>query len=154
MATFGTFANGVSLKAVELNDFLVWTSFTPVLRQSATVATVASGRVGRYASVNKLIYVNYNMQANGAGTASNRFEVDLPLTAVSSSGRVAGFGVFFDASSSTIYQIIPVLVSTTRFAFITSSATSLTSYLGTTNGPAITLAVSDQLQFSVVYEAA
>jgi hypothetical protein len=39
-------------------------------------------------------------------------------------------------------------------AFISSFATSLTTYVGMTNGPALTLASGDDIQTTIVYEAA
>lgn len=152
MATYGTFVNGVSLKAAEVNDFFVWTTFTGVLKQPGTLST--SNNVCRYARVNDLVHVSYWFIALSAGTASNSVEVNLPITAATTSSRTVGFGSIRDDSTSTTYNVVPVLNSTTTVRFLTSSATSLTSYFGLTNGPAITLASGDSLTFSVVYEAA
>lgn len=152
MATYGTFVDGVSLKSSEVNDFLVWTTFTGVVKQPGTLST--SSNVCRYAKVNKLIHVSFSFAIISNGTASNRVEVNLPVAAVSTSARSIGFGEIVDFSTSTRYNVIPVLNSTTTVVFLTSSATSLTTYFGLTNGPAITLASSDVLQFSIVYEAA
>lgn len=151
MATYGTFVDGVSLKASEVNDFFVWTTFTGVLKQGVTVAT--SSNASRYARVNDLIHVCYSLKSGGLGT-TGAIEVDLPITAVSAAARTVGFGIFFDSDTSTTYSIVPALNSTTTVRFLTSSATSLTSYLGLANGPLITLANNDELQFSIVYEAA
>lgn len=153
MATYGTFVNGVSLKAAEVNDFFAWTTFTGVLKQSNTVG--ASTNRCRYAKVNKLIHVTFNFTTNGPGTAGNAVEVNLPFNAASASARVSGIGIITDQSTLTSYTVIPVLNSTSTVRFLTSSATSLTSYFGLTNGPAITLANDgDRVNFSMVYEAA
>ena len=152
MATYGTFVDGVSLKASEVNDFFVWTTFTGVVKQSVTLST--STNVCRYARVNDLIHVTYRFTISTAGTASNSVEVNLPIAAVSTSARSVGFGSISDSSTSTTYYVVPVLNSTTTVRFLTSTATSLTSYFGLTNGPAITLASGDAMLFSIVYETA
>ena len=153
MATYGTFVDGVSLKAAEVNDFFVWTSFTGVVKQNKTVG--ASTNRCRYAKVNKLIHVTYNFAFNDFGNAGFAVEVNLPFNAPSSSSRVVGFGTMSDASTLTSYELVPVLSSTTAVRFLTSTATSLTSYFGLTNGPAITLdSDNDSINFSIVYETA
>jgi len=152
MATYGTFANGVSLKAAEVNDFFVWTSFTPLARQSVTFSYSAG--IGRYAKVNKLVHAVCYFRVTSAGTPGNALECDLPVTAATTSMRTVGWGIIGDDSTSTFYNVYPVLSSTTRVRFLTSSATSLTSYFGLTNGPAITFASNDSAEFHIVYEAA
>ena len=152
MATYGTFVDGVSLKASEVNDFFQWTTFAGVIKQLGSVSS--SQNRCRYARVNKLIHASFNFPLNGTGTAGNRVEVDLPIAAASTSARTIGFGSIFDTSTSTRYDVVPLLNSTTTVVFLTTSATSLTSYFGLTNGPAITLAVDDSVTFSIVYEAA
>jgi hypothetical protein len=153
MATYGTFVDGVSLKAAEANDFLSWVSFTP----SATQGGAAIGvdvAIGRYAVVNKLVMCHFVIDFNGTGVAGNRIEVTLPITALSSSARVIGTGYFWDASATDIIRAVPLQYSTTKVAFLTNTGTSLTSYLGTTNGPAVTIADNDFLSALIFYEAA
>jgi hypothetical protein len=152
MATYGTFVDGVSLKAAEVNDFFIWTTFTGVPKQSVNLST--SVNVCRYARVNDLIHVCYSFGIESAGTASNAVEVNLPVTAATTSSRTVGFGLIIDNSTSINYNVVPILNSTTTVRFLTSSATTLTSYFGLANGPAITLASGDVLRFSVVYKAA
>jgi hypothetical protein len=153
VATFGTFVDGVSLKASELNDFFISTSVVPTLRQNVTITGIAGNSIS-YFVVNKVVYGFFRAGGNSAGTAGNRIEVDLPVTAASSSVRVIGSGFFRDASPVSVRVVRIVQVSTTRMAFLTDTATSLTSYLGTTNGPAVTLAANDYVCGSFVYEAA
>ena len=152
MATYGTFVNGVSLKAAEANDFLKWTAFTGVLKQSVTLGT-GTNRC-RYARVNDLVIVSMYFTVLGAGTANNRIEINLPITASTTSSRTIGFGSLRDQSALTTYLAVPVLNSTTTMVFLSSSATSLTTYVGMTNGPALQLAADDQVQTTIVYEAA
>jgi hypothetical protein len=153
MATYGTFVDGNVLTAAEANDFLASTTVTPVVRQNATM-TLSEG-VGRRYRVNDLVYYTFTCTISGGSpTAGTRIEVDLPITAVSDTQRSIGVGFFIDNSPSSYILTRIVKVSTTRMAFLTATSTSLTSYLGTTNGPAITLAASDAIQGFVVYEAA
>lgn len=144
--------DGVSLKASEANDFFKWTSFTTVCRQSNAIT--ADQSFGKYAQVNKTVIYVFRFRAGGAGTAGNRIEIDLPVTAASSSVRVIGSALFNDQSASDWITCNAVQFSTTRLAFLTNTGTSLTSYLGTTNGPAITVAINDFLGGVVSYEAA
>lgn len=156
MATFGTFVDGATLKAAELNDLLKPTSFTPVLRQSNTVTTQATQRVGLYQVVNKLVFVQVNavVNAGSSGTANNRIEVDLPVTAAANSVRVIGCGYIEDDSAADVFRVAVVQVSTTRVAFLAEASTSLSTYVGQTGGPTLTLAELDSVGFSIVYEAA
>jgi hypothetical protein len=154
MATYGTFVDNVSLKAAEANDFFDWVDFTPVLKQNVTVSTNTVGRVARYARVNKLIIVNIVASCTSAGTANNAIEINLPVTASSSSMRVVGSGAFQDASPSGFVLSVAVLNSTTTCRFLSDQGTSLTSYVGLTGAPGLTLAGSDVIRFSLMYETA
>jgi hypothetical protein len=153
VATFGTFVDGVSLKASELNDFFASKVIVPTLRQGVTITGIQGNNIFYYV-VNKVVYGFFTVGGNSAGTAGTRIEVDLPVTATSSSVRVIGSGFFRDASPVSVRVVRIVQVSTTRMAFLTDTATSLTSYLGTTNGPAVTLAANDYVCGSFVYKAA
>jgi hypothetical protein len=154
MATYGTFVDDVSLKASEANDFLSWVNFTPVLRQSVTVSTFTTGRIARYAQVNKLVIVQFYLLITGAGTPNNAIEMNLPVTASSSSIRVVGSAWFLDGSVSDVINCVPVLNSTTTFRFLANAGTSLTSYVGLTGAPSLTLASNDFFQGYLMYEAA
>lgn len=152
MATYGTFVDGVSLKASEANDFFAWTVFTPVLRQSNVVTLTQA--IGQYARVNSVVIASFFVRAGGNGTSNNRIEIDLPVAAASTNRRIIGCGHVVDANLSDYFLISAVQYSTTRVAFLSNTGTSLTSYVGTTNGPAMTLANDDRIQCLLVYEAA
>lgn len=164
MATFGTFVNGVSLKATELNDLLKGTSFTPVIRQSNVVdplgPTANDAPYGTYFRVNQFILYCFRFRSSdtsGSGTAGNVILLDLPVTAASSSMRVIGSGYYFDNNAvapNRFFHTRIVQYSTTRAAFMTGSATSLTTYLGQTNGPALTVQPSDIFAGILMYKAA
>lgn len=162
MATFGTFVDDVSLKASELNGFLKPTLSVPVLRQSNVIlpqpANSVSAPYGVYFQVNKLVIYVWRFQSNdssGTGTGGNAIELDLPVTAASNSVRVIGSGFYVDLGAvPPFFRMSVVQFSTTKARFITGSATSLTSYLGLTNGPALTVANGDRFNGMIVYEAA
>ena len=154
VATYGTFVDNTTLKASELNDFFKRVSFTPVVRQPSSVATSTSNRSGTYFQVNKLVLCFIDFNVSGAGTSSNRIELDLPVTAASNSVRVIGSGYFFDTSIDDIRRLAVVQYSTTRAALITGAATSPTAYFGATNGPNTALASNDDIYVKMVYEAA
>jgi hypothetical protein len=154
MATYGTFVDNVSLKAVEVNDFLVWKSFTPVLKQNVTVQTRTFQRVAEYAQVNKLIVVIFSLRIDSSGTANNSIEINLPVTASSASMRVIGRFTFRDQSATDDILAVPVLNSTTTFRFLANAGTSLTSYVGLTGAPGLTLAIDDSINGYLMYEAA
>ena len=158
MATYGTFADGVPLKASELNSLLKWASFSGTTRQSVTLNKGPIG-LSRYATVNKTVFVAYHAVFFSDGTEDNPLEVDLPITAATSNIRVVGSGYFNDLSfDGIIYNLRPVLSSTTTLQFLSNTGTSLTSRFGVNpdvrvSGSAIS-EVGDALSFGIMYEAA
>jgi heme O synthase-like polyprenyltransferase len=122
------------------------------LRQSNVVSL--NQAIGQYARVNDVVIAAIFVQANASGTSNNRIEIDLPVAAASTNRRVIGNGAVRDASLSDFLLVSAVQYSTTRVAFFTNASTSLTTYLGQTGGPTLTLANSDSVQCLLVYEAA
>lgn len=153
MATYGTFADGVSLKAAEANDFFKWTSFTPVVKQSNTVST-SGVSLGKYAKVNKLVVVYIDLRIISSGSSNQPIEVDLPVAASSSSIRVIGTARFFDLSVGNLFLAVPVLNGVNTLRFLSNTSTSLTTFVGLTNGPALTLASGDTIFMRLMYETA
>lgn len=154
MATFGTFVDGVSLKASEMNSLLASVQSLPVIRQPGIIAA-SSAQLGRYYIVNKLVFYNFSWSTNSNGTANNRIELDLPVTAASNSIRVIGSAYYVDSGASPLYYRVAIVqYSTTRAAFLSETTTSLTTYLGQTNGPGFTLGAGDAITGTIVYEAA
>lgn len=154
MATYGTFVDGVSLKAAEANDFLKWTSFSPSVFQGVNPGTKGA-TFGKYARVNKfvLVIIYLEIAGSGSGAGVHPVQVDLPLAASSSSMRVIGRATFFDFSTD-YFNAFPVLNSTTTCTFLSNTATSLTNYVGFANGPQLTLANNDVIRIQMMYEAA
>lgn len=154
MATFGTFVDGVSLKASEINGLFASVESKPVIRQPGII-TARSTVVGRYFIVNKLVFYSFNWATSNDGTANTRIELDLPVTAASNSMRVIGQGTYGDfGASPSNFTVAIVQYSTTRAAFLSETTTSLTTYLGQTNGPGLTLGNNDSITGFMVYEAA
>ena len=153
MAGFGTFVDDVSLKASELNTFFATTSFSPQITQSNTVSMAGQAQ-GHYFRVNKVVVCTVNALCASTGTGGNRIELTLPVTASSSSVRTIGYGYLFDFSGVGVRLMRAVQFSTTRAAFLTGNATSLTSYAGLTNGPAFTVGDNDRFFCVLQYEAA
>jgi hypothetical protein len=155
MATFGTFVDGVSLKASEINGLFTSVQSLPVIRQPGVILA-SSGVLGRYFIVNKLVFYNFNWRTTaGSGSANNRIELDLPVTAASNSMRVIGQGLYSDfGGSPSTFRVAIVQVSTTRAAFLSETTTSLTTYVGQTNGPGFTIGDNDSLSGTIVYQAA
>ena len=153
MATYGTFADDTTLKASELNEFFPSVTVFPIIRQSGTLATLNS-RYGRYFVVNKTVFYVAHMILSQNGTGGQRVEIDLPVTAASSSVRVIGHGYINDDSANRIYRCSVVQFSTTRAALLSNDATSLTAYFGTTGGPNTGLAVDDAVGINICYELA
>jgi hypothetical protein len=154
VATYGTFVNGVSLKADEANDFFTWTTFSPVVTQSNT-PSLGGVVIARYAMVNKLVFVNFSATITGTGTSNNSIQFTLPVTASSSSIRVVGSAIFRDFSNSNDFILgIPVLSSTTACRFLSNTSTSMTTYIGLTNGPNLVLSPDDSISVRLMYEAA
>jgi len=153
VATYGTFVDGNTLKASEANDFLVWETFTPSVFQPGSLSTNDSDR---YSQINKLVIVVYGFQVINPGTANNRIEVALPVTANSATNNtVIGSGFCLDISApGNIIRFSAVQYSTTRVAFLSNAANSTTAYLGTTAGGGPTLANQDFIKAVVMYEAA
>lgn len=150
MATYGTFVDGTTLKASELNDFLTSITITPVISQPSTLNGT---RAGRYFKVNKFVFYQFYQAFSVSGTANNAIQVDLPVTAATNSVRLIGSGYYYVAST----DIIPISIirtSTTKASFLTDLSTSLSTFLGQTGGPTLTVASGDAISGCVYYEAA
>jgi hypothetical protein len=153
MATFGTFVDNVSLKASELNDCFKLTSFSPVVRQSVVVDQTNNSK-GSYFQVNKIVICSIRCPFQSSGTLNSRIELDLPVTAASSSVRVIGGGRIRDVTLNDFLLLRAVQISTTRVAFLSDTTNSLSTYLGQTDGPNMQLENGDNLIIYLMYEAA
>lgn len=149
MATFGTFVDGNSLKASEINDWFVISSATTTATQGVSLTT--SSQTNRLFRINKFVFWNCNLNFASAGTASNAVVVNLPVTAASGSFRAIGFGRAF-VSGPDIKLLTVVKASTTTVQFFSDDGTSLTDRFGV--NPAVTISSGASIIFSCMYEAA
>jgi hypothetical protein len=144
--TAGTTAGQV-LTAATLNTIgAAWVDYTPTLTQGVTVTKTIS--YARYCQFQKTIIVQVLLIATSAGTAAAEVAIGLPLTATGSLSRANGTGFVYDASANVIYNMTSFLNSTTTAKFYYQSG------FGFGTSPAITLANTDQLSFTFIYEAA
>jgi hypothetical protein len=160
MATYGTFVDGVALTAAEANNMFAGggaTASNLFLFQGATKDWRLSIVTSNVLLVNKFVrfhvYINLSNQ-DTVGDSNTRIEHVFPVDAASGSMRVVGSGVFFDGSANVMRRAVAVKVSSTRMAFLAEGSTSLSTYLGQTGGPTLTLDPSDFVSINVCYEAA
>jgi hypothetical protein len=146
----GTFSAGDILTAADLNAIGAWTTYTPAVVQSTAVTSTVN--YASYMLINKLAVVNVDLTCTTSGTGSNLITVSLPVTASTSNARIVGSGIVFDASGTDVILTSVVQNTTTTVRFATDATTSSTSGLGA--NPALTLANSDVISFSIVYETA
>ena len=154
MATYGTFVDGVSLKASEANDFLVWTTFGASTRFKQNTNQILSLSYLKYARVNKLVFVNAHGVFSSSGGAGSAIEFVLPVTAADGSQKVLGSAYIEDDSANDVLRLVPVITSTTVVKFLADDSTSLSTYLGEVGGPTFTIANGDSISLNIVYEAA
>ena len=144
--TAGT-VSGQVLTAATLNTIgAAWVDYTPTLTQSATVTKTIS--YARYCQFQKTVIVQVLLVATSAGTAAAEVAIGLPLTATGALNRANGTGFVYDASANIIYNMTSFLASTTTAKFYYQSG------FGFGTSPAVTLANTDQLSFTFIYEAA
>lgn len=144
--TAGTVAGQV-LTAATLNTIgAVWENYTPTLTQSATISKTVTN--ARYCQIQKTVFVQVYMIATSAGTAGNQLIIGLPITARTSFGTTYGVAQLYDANTNLMYICSTYQHSPTAVSFIYQTGNPFGI------SPAITIANGDQLQFSIVYEAA
>ncbi len=144
--TAGT-TSGQVLTAATLNTIgAAWVDYTPTLTQGVAVTKTIS--YARYCQFQKTVIVQVLLIATSAGTAAAEVAIGLPLTATGSLNRANGTGFVYDASANIIYNMTSFLNSTTTAKFYYQSG------FGFGTSPAVTLANTDQLSFTFIYEAA
>jgi hypothetical protein len=131
---------------------LDWTTFTPVVTQSATITH--SVNVAKYSVNNKTMSIDVNLSLTSAGTAGNIIEITgwpSYLNSTWISGSVVGSGFFYDTSASLYYACVAVVgTSGSRIWLLYTNAGS--NFFGIT--PAITAANGDGIAARVSWEIA
>lgn len=138
----------------EINDALqalgTWTSYTPTIKGGATTVT-ATINYAKYVQFNKTVFVEVDATITSAGAANGTITVSLPsgLTPVSQNDtRVVGTFVIKD--TGTAYYAGLAIVSG---GVVQGIAYNTGNYMGAMT-PAMTLANTDQVGMSIVYEVA
>jgi len=126
-----------------------WTSWTPTVTQSGSVTV--TNTASRYNQIQKLVYATSYLTVTGSGTGGNNVIVSIPVTAQSNGNAMVGFGWIYDASATTIYNCTVTLENTTTAKFWYSPNTTGGAF-GT--NPNVALANTDQIRFTLIYEAA
>jgi len=152
MASPFPFVANAVLTAAQLNSIgEAWVSYTPTVIQGVAITkTIASAR---WTQVNKVVFVEINMQLTSAGTASAVIYVSLPTTA--SAGAAAGVfngpagsAFFYDASAGAGYTLVSVIQSVTQATFLREGG----NFFGPS--PTVTIANGDHFTLCLTYEAA
>jgi hypothetical protein len=135
---------GQVLTAATMNSIgAAWESYTPSITNY-----VASSSTSKYVQINKLvIWQFYSIMASAT---SGDISLTLPVTAA---GTITGagarnFGMFYDANVADSYIMAAFIPTTTTVKFFFANSTSPTVFNG------LQCAVSDELSFVLIYEAA
>jgi len=159
MANPFPFVAGDVLTAAELNGIgEEFTSFTPTWTATTTNPVLGNGTLtGQYTQVNKLVYARYALIPGSTttfGTGDYRFSFPVLATVISNFGAILSSATFFDSNVSQMYNLVATSVSGESTVF------RLLAFLNSTQdlrvlGPTapVTVAVNDQIFFSILYEA-
>ena len=160
MANPFPFSVGAVLTAAQLNSIgEAFTSFTPSWTATTTNPVLGNGTLtGEYTQVNKLVYARYALIPGSTttfGTGDYRFTFPVAAKVINNFGTILSSGLFFDSNVSQMYNMVASSVSGSSTVF------RLVTFLNSTQdlrilGPTapVTVAVNDQMFFSILYEAA
>jgi hypothetical protein len=123
-----------------------WQSWTPSVTQPGAVTVTQGG--SRYVQSGKTVTANGILTVTGSGTSGNIVNISLPVPAAGVN-QIVGCGWIYDASTATRYAFVAEASSTTTF--VMNGDWSSSGSWG--NAPAIGLASTDQIRFSLTYEA-
>ena len=159
MANPFPFVAGAVLEAAQLNGIgEAFTSFTPAWTATTTNPVIGNGTLtGAYTRVNKLVFAQYTLIPGSTttfGTGDYRFS--FPVTAKNLTNFSAIFSTcfMFDSNVAQMYSATASMVNSVtvfRLNAFPNSTQTVTPF-----GPTapFTLAVNDEIYFSIVYEAA
>lgn len=123
-----------------------WTAYTPTLRQNATGVAVTVNRA-RYRREGSTVHFYAHVTTTAVGPSNTTIDLSLPLTAADTGTPV---GSFWLSRAGANYIGDAYLQSTTVVAGYTHAGTGPIGV----NGPAIRLAVGDEIRVRGTYEAA
>jgi hypothetical protein len=131
VATFGTFTPGQVLTAAELNNGLLWTSFTPAF----TNFTLGNGTVtAKYSIFGKVMFCKVAVTLGSTSTVGDPIRMTIPAsaTAVTTSQEVVGNAMATDAGVATYLGYV-LLTSSTQVTGIVINAASTYGQANTFN---------------------
>lgn len=142
---------GQVLTAATMNSIgAAWESYTPTIKGGATTVT-ATINYAKYAQIQKTVFVNVDVTVTSAGAANGSITVSLPatLTPLSQNDtRVVGSFVVKDVGTAYYAG-----VAIANGGVIQGIAYNSVDYMGAAT-PAMTLANTDQIGISIIYEVA
>jgi hypothetical protein len=141
---------GDAIDASVGTGLLAWTSYTPIFRTGADTKT-ATINYAKYCKIGKTLFAQVRLTATQVGTASGSINVSLP----------AGF-TYQNSSSRSTHGTFQVLDNGTAFysgvANCEDSVVKGTAYNSIDNmgvsAPTMTIAINDQVSFSITVEVA
>jgi len=142
--------SGQVLTAATMNSIgAAWESYTPTLTQSGAVTKTVT--YAKYTQINKLVIVQCALSVTGAGTAGQAVKVGLPMNASTSGTLRLGSGNIYDASTGTQYGGIWALALANNSVWMIGDWSGGSVWGGSPN---IALANGDNVELSIMYEAA
>lgn len=149
----GNTATETDINLYLMHEGGAWTSWTPVVTQSATPTT--TNNRSRWARASRLIHVSFSLTFGATpGTAANAIIMTLPVTAATSGQFVCSSGELFDSSASLKYPFQVYLESSTTVSFRNySGGAASDNRLGVLTFTAA-LANADTMNGSFFYESA
>ena len=145
-----TFADGDYPTATILNTYAsheggAWTSWTPAVTQSGSVASTNTR--SRYARASRLITATFDVTTTAAGTAGNAVTLSLPVTAAAA-GSGGGVGFVLDTGTA-YYSGFWNIETTTTIVLIGYNVSGRVGAV-----PSFALANTDVIRGMITYEAA
>lgn len=142
---------GQVLTAATMNSIgAAWESYTPTIKGGATTVT-ATINYAKYAQIQKTVFVNVDVTVTSAGAANGIITVSLPATLTPlSQNDTRVVGSFVVKDTGTAYYAGLAIASG---GVIQGIAYNTANYMGAAT-PAMTLANTDQIGISIIYEVA
>lgn len=132
--------------------YTAWTgallTSVPTLAQGASTNIAKTSTVSEYCVVNGVCEWWFKIDPTAAGTSGSAITLSLPVAAVAAGSRIAGAGMYFDASGPTEYGVVYSLETTGAVSMIPASGGS-NNFLGAV--PAFAVASSDSMRGHLRY---
>lgn len=156
MANPFPFTSGQVLTAAQMNGIGEWTDYTPTWTATTTNPAIGNGTiVGRYARIQNLVMVQFNITFNTTTTkGSGQYRISLPVTAAAtlSPYAVLGSGYLLDASAASVWTTA-ILVPNSSTTIVGMKITGA-GYGDVTDTNPFTFTNGDEINGSFFYKAA